>query len=149
MTDNEIIKALGFCKNVYCNGDCPLSDDSLCAETLARNTLDLIQRQQAEIDRLKKENDILSQNSDTAFQDGLNEAQDLYAEQIKDEIKAEAVKEFADRIVEQLEEKKTKFSFPKHCKSMGVCPSDKTCSECIVEKFVEDIIAIVKGAQNE
>lgn len=54
-----------------------------------------------------------------------------------------------DRIVEQLEEKKTKFSFPKHCKSIGVCPSDKTCSECIVDKFVEDIIAIVKGVQNE
>lgn len=54
-----------------------------------------------------------------------------------------------DRIVEQLEEEKTKFSFPKHCKSIGVCPPDKTCSECIVDKFVEDIIAIVKGVQNE
>ena len=43
--------------------------------------------------RLLKENQILSTNADTAFQDGLNEAQDLYAEQIRKEIKAEAVKE--------------------------------------------------------
>ena len=35
---------------------------------------------------------------DTAFQDGLNEAQDLYAEQVKTEIKHEAYKEFAEKL---------------------------------------------------
>ena len=36
---------------------------------------------------LKYENEILSINADNAFQDGLNEAQGLYAEQVKAEIK--------------------------------------------------------------
>ena len=54
-----------------------------------------------------------------------------------------------DRIVDELEAKKKKFSMPKHCKSMGVCPSDKTCSECIVENLVEQLIDIVKGVQND
>ena len=53
-----------------------------------------------EIARLKLENEILSKNADTAFQDGLNEAQDLYAEQVKAEIKAEAYKEFAEHLKE-------------------------------------------------
>ncbi len=53
----------------------------------------------AEIERLQKENTILSQNADTAFQDGLNEAQDLYAEQVKAEIKSEAYREFADIVL--------------------------------------------------
>ena len=51
-----------------------------------------------EIARLKLENEILSKNADTAFQDGLNEAQDLYAEQVKAEIKSEAYKEFAEHL---------------------------------------------------
>ena len=53
-----------------------------------------------EIARLKLENEILSKNADTAFQDGLNEAQNLYAEQVKAEIKAEAYKEFAEHLKE-------------------------------------------------
>ena len=54
-----------------------------------------------EIARLKLENEILSKNADTAFQDGLNEAQDLYAEQVKAEIKVEAYREFAEHLKER------------------------------------------------
>ena len=61
----------------------------------------LINRQKAELERLEKENEILSKNADTAFQDGLNEAQDLYAEQVKAEIRAESRKEFAERLKEK------------------------------------------------
>lgn len=57
-----------------------------------------IHRQASEIEKLNIENEILSINADTAFQDGLNEAQALYAEQVKDEIKSEAIKEFAVRL---------------------------------------------------
>ena len=57
----------------------------------------------AEIERLKEENTILSQNADTAFQDGLNKAQELYAEQIKSEIKAEAYKECVEKAKENCE----------------------------------------------
>ena len=38
------------------------------------------------ISKVEKENKILSQNADTAFQDGLNEAQDLYSKQIAKQI---------------------------------------------------------------
>ena len=86
MTDNEIIKALEYCND--------------CSANLNVEIIDLINRQHAEIERLNIENEILSINADTAFQDGLNEAQDLYAEQVKAEIKSEATKEFAYRLKE-------------------------------------------------
>ena len=50
-------------------------------------TADVVPR--AEVNRLMQENKILSQNADTAYQDGLNEAQDLYKEQIKSEVARE------------------------------------------------------------
>lgn len=65
-----------------------------------KSALDLINRQRVEIERLSKTIEIASNNADTAFQDGLNEAQDLYAEQIKYEIKSAAVKEFAEKLKE-------------------------------------------------
>ena len=143
MTDNEIVKALECC-NIGENWEicekCPCCIDGEkavdCVQRLHQNTLDLINRQKAEIEnlknlkyiyatvdycesdltealeenkrlkaeieRLEKENTILSQNADTAFQDGLNEAQELYAEQIKREIKSEAYKEFAEKLEERI-----------------------------------------------
>ena len=62
MTDNEIIKALECCcKNNNCEG-CPLdylTFSSQCASELAIKSLDLINRQQAEIENLKAENQSL------------------------------------------------------------------------------------------
>lgn len=69
---------------------------------------DIVEQQQAEIVRLKSmnqakldaihdlqaQNEILSRNADTAFQEGLNERRDLF----EPEIKAEAVKEFAEKL---------------------------------------------------
>lgn len=123
ISDDEIISSLEViattrncseCKIRNCNwGDCN------CSQITANAALDLINRQQeenqnlkghleqlksrydnakVEIERLKNENEILSKNADNAFQDGLNEAQDLYAEQVKAEIKSEAYKEFAEKL---------------------------------------------------
>lgn len=62
MTDNEIIKALECCKKTICVG-CPNfhNDKGIlwCKEELQSETLDLINRQKAEIERLKKENDVI------------------------------------------------------------------------------------------
>ena len=55
---------------------------------------DIISRQKAEIEKLKAENQILSRNADTAFQDGLDERRELF----EPEIKAEAYKEFAEKL---------------------------------------------------
>lgn len=69
-----------------------------CQQTVYADLSKIIKNQKEEIVRLEYENEILSKNADTAFQDGLNEAQDLYAEQIKDEIKSEAIKELIDKL---------------------------------------------------
>ena len=61
MTDEQIIKALERCFIVgSCSGcaGCPLKpkrqEDANCIDKLVTNTIDLIKRQQAEIDRLQK-----------------------------------------------------------------------------------------------
>lgn len=58
----------------------------------------LINRQKAEIEKLKKENKILSHNADNAFQEGLNECRKRF----ESEIKAEAYKEMAKRIQQEI-----------------------------------------------
>lgn len=50
MTDNEIIKALECCRKKECN-TCPCYDDEIeCGEMLIGHTLDLIKRQQEELE---------------------------------------------------------------------------------------------------
>lgn len=94
MTDNEIVEALKLCTtqdgSIPCY-DCPCWNDD---EQKYTATLDLINRQKAEIEKLKKENEILSRNADNAFQEGLNECRELF----EPEIKAEAYKEFAEKL---------------------------------------------------
>jgi hypothetical protein len=86
MTDNEIIKALECCINdeaVLCN-KCPLKnecDNNPLDDVKARYALDLIKRQQAEIERLQKVND------------SFTDIGKLYSE-----IKAEAIKECLGKI---------------------------------------------------
>ena len=57
MTDNEIIKALSCCADApYCPTDCPLiENDRDCLLALQKPMLDLINRQKAEIKKLKND----------------------------------------------------------------------------------------------
>lgn len=109
MTDNEIIKALEYCcgnKEGECEEVCYQSglpesrEEGLrwCRQWLIKDALDLINRQKAEIEKLKQNNDILSRNADTAFQDGLNESKELYKNEVETEIKSKTIKEFAERL---------------------------------------------------
>lgn len=64
MTDNEIIKALECCiakRNQYCFS-CSFSKETNCTLKMLEKTLDLINRQKAEIEQLRLENRVLSQN---------------------------------------------------------------------------------------
>lgn len=82
MTDNEIIKALEDCSTYayyYCS-ECGFKDGDLL-----KAALDLINRQQAEIERLKIENQ------------SLRSAANSYKLHYK-EARAEAVKEFAEKL---------------------------------------------------
>lgn len=93
MTDNEIIKLLKCCKKSQCS-KCYYSKE--CdGYTQVNYALDLITRQQAEIERLKSTNDekfsqwnMLAEKTKQHYADLYNEAKDIF--------KSEAVKEFAD-----------------------------------------------------
>lgn len=111
MTDAEIIKALEFCSNEKCAGEkCPLHERTVCTKEclsmISGYSLDLIQRQQEEVERLKKKvayydsypNKVLvGHNSEV-----LSKTWEDYIEFISD-VAAEGVKEFADKVVKQLE----------------------------------------------
>lgn len=58
MTDSDIVKALEYCTNCVCNNDkdeCPLLKMSFCKNYLMKQSLDLINRQKAEIAELESE----------------------------------------------------------------------------------------------
>lgn len=81
MTDNEIIKALECCELYSCH-KCPLIEQCIEDDTfLPKYAIDLIKRQQAEIERLQK-------------QHRLNLLEQL---DVAENIKAEAIKEFAEK----------------------------------------------------
>ena len=73
MTDNEIIKALKLCAFIEKGGckECPYNSYENCGEMKVFETVDLINRQKAEIERLYKEVDRLSQC--VLYHDGQNE----------------------------------------------------------------------------
>ena len=97
-TDEEIIEALECHINADDCESCGIFGRHWCDEIiLTKLVLDLINRQKAEVEKLKRKNDILSHNADNAFQEGLNECRELF----EPEIKSEAYKEFAKRLKEK------------------------------------------------
>ena len=87
MTDKEIMKALECCSNAEPCEICPCQKQ--CDETdLAEIALDLINRQQAEIERLEK-----IRKADNNLITSLNKCYET--------AKAEAIKEFAEKLKEK------------------------------------------------
>lgn len=98
MTDNEIIKALEVCAN---NGDCEEcainphhGNYGYCTSLAIKAALDLIKRQQAEIERLNHIRAELSKEIDR-----LKEAANPYRLHYG-ALKAEIAREFADRLTD-------------------------------------------------
>lgn len=91
MTDEQIVKALECCGNMNeCKKECPLGDVGgidKCIHTLMLDALELVKRQQAEIERLKQE--VIE----------LQLRKEMYRVTV-DEVRAEAVREFAERLIE-------------------------------------------------
>lgn len=88
MTDNEIIKALEICilgDCDICSCKCGVRD---CRDTLNKHALDLIDRQQKDIDDLCK---VLGR----AYQEN------CFLEVSRKCVKAEAIKEFAEKLIDQ------------------------------------------------
>lgn len=103
MTDNEIIKALECCSTSKVNcTNCPYDGDDLlrpCSCNLMKDAIDLINRQKAENERLQARAILLDAIEDTIYP--LPFETD-YDKAIK-KAKAEAVKEFAERLKEKSE----------------------------------------------
>lgn len=103
LTDKDVVEGLERCISTTtaeaCVG-CPFKKQNLCNKdqwALERYALDLIKRQKSEIERLKSANDekfrqwdMLAEKTKTHYANLYNEA--------KDKLKAEAYKEFAERI---------------------------------------------------
>ena len=111
MTDEQIIKALECCiQGDQCAYSCPYDDDesdcNKCTSALAKDALDLINRQKAEIERLKEDFDFnIKLNGLLQEQiDGIDEQIIELDEQIDklncalQTAKSEAIKEFAVRL---------------------------------------------------
>ena len=85
MTDNKIIEAIDCCRIENCH-ECPYREYYNCREVLAKDTIDLINRQKAEINELGNKCDdcagCIQWKCDCA------------------NIKAEAIKEFFEKIEE-------------------------------------------------
>ena len=110
ITDEQIIKALEYCSKQYtCDEKCPfryVNDGKQCYPTLLGNALDLINRKQKKIEKLEKierlsikiiekqDVEIERLEKETNKQQLRNEMRRLTVE----EIKTEAIKEFADRL---------------------------------------------------
>jgi len=100
MTDNEIIKALECLrgKQTFCR-ECKYSAHlhyRECQQAAAQDALDLINRQKAEIERL---NEVVER-----IQHHCRQLCILEAKQVNN-IKAEAIKEFAERLKDEMESK--------------------------------------------
>ena len=93
MTDNEIIKALEYCvHNLYKCPECPYNNETVskCSVKLKFDTIDLINRQQAEIERAKEINEQLYEE--------MSERQKEEVSIAKRMARKKAIKEFADRL---------------------------------------------------
>ena len=114
MTDNEIIKALECCGRESCNG-CPYRSDRICHQgnPMIRDALDLINRQKAEIERLKGNAPkifISGKTPSRYFKVKSSQPILIYPyEKTKielvpsaEQIKSEAIKDFAEKLVHTL-----------------------------------------------
>ena len=75
MTGEQVIKALECCTKKYGCRDCPLANDDLCRITINKEALNLIKRQQAEIEALI--------NGQETLQKMCAEAYKYFAEKLK------------------------------------------------------------------
>lgn len=136
MTNNEIIKALECCLNDSCyTSECfffkETKDGEHCQTVAIKYALDLINRQKATIEKLKKEINLVS----ILYQD---------EQEISSTIKAEAVKEFAERLKTEAKLRNhTNYGANKHAVSYneGVIETRKfmlVCIDNLVKEMVGD-----------
>ena len=105
LTDSEIVKALECCVRFkqICPETCPMVNVRQCKVDLRKNTLALINRQKAEIERLKEEYNRLLNSELQQYEKEYNTGYD----DSRKTAKAEAYKECIEKVKKEL-------SFGKH-----------------------------------
>lgn len=124
LSDNEIIKVLEYCTTDGWCSNCP--HEKKCIEDeITQLALDLINRQKAEIEQLKIENRILSQKR-ISFPERL---------EIDRKARAEAVKEFAERLKEHKIDVDVSFGYGKevYTEAVAVIEIDNLVKEMVGE----------------
>lgn len=96
MKDSEIIDALNCCYGFHCE-KCPLKGDDHCGLTLEDESIKLIERLKAEIDKLKEEHDKNFEKWEILDKRTKERYAELY-EEAKGVVRAKAIKEFAERL---------------------------------------------------
>ena len=104
MTDEVIIKGLDHCSSSGECKDCPanprVGNFGYCTGLLMKAALDLINRQKAEIERLREEADGYEAELESEHLSRMDNIHELIAKIEK--AKSEAIKEFAERIESEL-----------------------------------------------
>ena len=102
-TDDEIIRALECCVTIGGCDNCPFYNNASCGINLRRYARALINRQKAEVKRLEKQNAEMLISETAEFHIPMEIAfRARTAHPIFREIKAEAIKEFAERLKEKI-----------------------------------------------
>ncbi|MBQ0097358.1 MAG: hypothetical protein KBS62_00260 [Oscillospiraceae bacterium] len=103
LTDEEIIEALELCVKARCSKNCSYKNigNANCIKNIIKDSLDLINRQKAEIEKLKEENKIHQEllEHEIGSRIALRVMYDNLSKNIKT-AKSEAYKEFAERLCE-------------------------------------------------
>ena len=102
MNDTDIVKALECCDSGNCSV-CPISDDPYCMSRIRQEAVDIIERQQAEIERLNHIRAELSKEIDR-LKEKAKGFQELWCEAEGDirTARAEAIEEFAERLKKEM-----------------------------------------------
>lgn len=122
LTDEQIIKALEHCSadDSWCN-DCPY--ENICTDTfITKFALDLINRLKAEIERLKD------------FEKNVYEV----VEELRNKIKAEAKKEFAEELIYKIVNTPTKFESTYYMYREGIAFRQNEIIDIIKEMVGDD-----------
>ena len=133
MNDNEILKALECCANEQGCENCPANPHrgnyGFCTPPLIRATFDLVTRQRAKIERFEKEN----HEKFNKWKILDNRTKQRYAElyeEAKAVVRAEAIKEFAERLKEQ-KYQSSEWSHGEHPFVVEECDIDELVQEMV------------------
>ena len=107
MTDEQIVKALERCGNIGLCRDCPYDHFNSkrglgCHNNLMLDALDLIKRQQAEIEELKKVGNKIDSLGLVATLIDQRERLARAKNEWERKVRAEAVREFAERLTDRI-----------------------------------------------